>query len=83
MKGQLDIVMIDPNRDKILLGIVSFDVGQYANLGQESIKEKKPIEQTPKGFEGLIEYNVFIKYIGEGSESSLDKVADFFFGKSK
>jgi len=31
----------------------------------------------------LIEYNVFIKYIGEGSESSLDKISDFFFGKVK
>lgn len=60
----MDIVMIDSKGSKILLGIISFDVGQYANMGQESMKEKKDIEQTPKGFSGFLEYNVFIKYIG-------------------
>lgn len=38
----------------------------------------------PKKLEGLIEFNVFIKCIGDGgSESSLDKISDFFFGKTK
>ena len=46
--------MIDPKGSKMLLGVVPFDVGQYANLGNESMKEKKQIEQTPKYFEALI-----------------------------
>jgi hypothetical protein len=39
----MDIVMIDSKGSKILLGIISFDVGQYADMGQESMKEKNDI----------------------------------------
>ena len=31
----------------------------------------------------MIEFIVFTKYVGEGSQSSKDKSSDFYFGKNK
>lgn len=65
-------MMIKANGDKKLIGTVPIDVAEFVNSkgSQDKLKVKRKIEIPEKlKMEGEIEFDVFFKFIGEGSET--------------
>lgn len=57
----MKIILKTDNDEKKLLGIVPFDVAEFANEeNTKTIKVKKELEQTPANLKGYIAYQVYI-----------------------
>ncbi len=103
----MKLLLVKDTGDKKLIGKVLFDVADFANkradsMGssqtEEKMKIKKQVEDIPDKLrmEASIEYNVFVKFLGEASEtdksikddklrsqSPFDKLKNFFFGNEE
>ena len=57
----MKIILKTDNDEKKLLGVVPFDVAEYANEpNTKTFKVKKELEQTPSNLKGYIAFQVYI-----------------------
>lgn len=66
-QGEFKIIVVTKNGEKKLLGTFEFDVAEWANSGKENISVKKQFGDKIKA---ILEFEVFLKCIGEASETS-------------